>query len=475
MMAGPTALLVSRDPSLTDAVRGVVDSTDGFILEVVDGIEQACRRVADDGVLIVLFHLVEGSCVSGVIRLLQTIAINNRSVVTLVLSDNYRAEQGSVLLRLGASDYLPRPLDLSRLAYLIDFLTISARHGAQKPSSRSTKVAETVCLTGPGGNFFFYLESTKMGLMVEQVRRIAPLSTTILLGGETGTGKSVLAGVIHQLSPRRDQPLSVVNCAALSSTLFESELFGHKHGAFTGADADRVGKFAEVGRGTLFLDEIDSLSLPLQAKLLRVVENRVFEPVGSNRTEPMRARLIVASNRPLEREVAAGRFRADLFYRLNVVAFELPPLRERTSIIPILTTGFLNEFAAATGRSVHGVSPEALKVLLAHHWPGNLRELRNVIERAVALCEGPVVELHDLPESLQRPASVATPSPAFTPASHPASMPDGTGLAVSRAVAERGLIVEALLRNGGNRLRSAAELGISRMTLYNKISKHHIQ
>jgi DNA-binding NtrC family response regulator len=469
-MAKPTTLLVTSDPSLTKTVHGVVDSIGGFNLEVVEGCEQACLELGRDDILVVLYHLNESRSAAEVTRLLQTIAIKRSSVVTLVLSEAHRADQALALLRLGAADYLSRPLDLNRLAYLIDLFTLSARRGRQQPSPSRAEAPEQIKSAGPDGHFR-YTESSKMGRMIDQVRRIAPLDTTILLGGETGTGKTYLAGIIHQISPRCDRPLLVINCGALSASLIESEMFGHARGAFTGADVERVGKFAEVGRGTLFLDEIDSLPLSLQAKLLRVVENRVFEPVGSNRSQPMHARLIVASNRPLEQEVAAGRFRADLFYRLNVIAFEIPALRERADIIPAVAHDFMVEFAARNGRSLSGIAPEALTALQGHSWPGNVRELRNVIERAVALCEGPVIRRDDLPESFH-PRTAAGASPSV-------GLPEGSGLianpttlATSKARAESGLIAEVLKRNRGNRLRAAAELGISRMTLYKKINKY---
>jgi DNA-binding NtrC family response regulator len=285
-----------------------------------------------------------------------------------------------------------------------------------------------------------------------------------LLGGETGTGKTRLAGVIHRLSPRRDQPFLTINCGALSANLIESEMFGHVKGAFTSADANRTGKFVEVGRGTLFLDEIDSLSPALQAKLLRAVEDRVFEPVGSNKTQALQARLIVASNRPLDQEVAAGRFRADLFYRLNVVAFHLPRLCERGGDISLLARGFLDEFGRRAGRGGLGFEPETIRALEAYPWPGNIRELRNVIERAVALSEGPTIGLRDLPDAFQDPG------PAVPIEREAASSP--STLARSKDEAERARITAALRRSGNNRLRAAAELGISRMTLYNKLHRH---
>ncbi len=225
--------------------------------------------------------------------------------------------------------------------------------------------------------------------------------TTVLLTGETGTGKSRLARLLHELSPRRDEPFLVVECGSLSPSLIESELFGHVRGAFTGADRERTGKLAAAAKGTLLLDEINSLSLPLQTKLLRAVDARVFEAVGSNREQPLRARLIAATNVSLADEVAAGRFRPDLFYRLNVVGFFLPPLRERPAAIAALAKRFQQEFTSRNRPDVQGFSPPALRALEAYNWPGNVRELRNVVERAFALCEGPEVTLADLPEAIR--------------------------------------------------------------------------
>jgi DNA-binding NtrC family response regulator len=264
----------------------------------------------------------------------------------------------------------------------------------------------------------------------------------------------------------------------------ESELFGHVRGAFTGADRDRAGKCAEVGRGTLLLDEINALSLELQAKLLRVVEERLFEAVGSNRSQPLQARLIVASNRRLEQEEAAGRFRSDLHYRLNVVGFFLPPLRERRDLIRPLAERLLAEFAARNDRPVSGLTAEALDALEGYAWPGNIRELRNVIERGVALCPGSEVQLADLTEAVQRSVRPTGPGlaaghpegwlPAGITAHAAAEYPEGPNatLVWTKEKAEATHIAAALKRNDNNRLRAAAELGISRMTLYKKLHRY---
>jgi DNA-binding NtrC family response regulator len=311
-------------------------------------------------------------------------------------------------------------------------------------------------------------------LLRDQLRRVIPQDTTLLFSGETGTGKTRLARIVHELSPRRDEPFLVVDCGALSISLIESELFGHVRGAFTGADRDRPGKLSAAGKGTLLLDEVNSLPMPLQVKLLRAVDERVFEPVGANRSQPLRARLVAASNAPLEGEVAAGRFRADLYYRLNVVSFYLPPLRERHQVVGSLAAKFLAEFAARNRPDLRGLSADAVRALEGYHWPGNVRQLRNVIERAAALCPGQEILRSDLPESIRCPVPQAARG-ATESSSHNHS-PSASCLTLSQSKAEAEVlrITEALRKHGNNRLRAAAELGISRMGLYKKLHKYGI-
>jgi transcriptional regulator with PAS, ATPase and Fis domain len=308
----------------------------------------------------------------------------------------------------------------------------------------------------------------------DQLRRVVPQDTTLLLSGETGTGKTRLARIVHELSPRRDEPFLVVDCGALSISLIESELFGHVRGAFTGADRDRPGKLAAAGKGTLLLDEVNSLPMPLQTKLLRAVDERVFEPVGANKGQPLRARLVAASNAPLEGEVAAGRFRADLYYRLNVVSFYLPPLRERHQVVGPLAQKFLAEFAARNRPDLRGLSAEAVQALEVYHWPGNVRQLRNVIERAAALCPGPDILRSDLPEAVRSPLQPASRPSVDGPALPGEASTACLTLSQSKAEAEVLRITEALRKHGNNRLRAAAELGISRMGLYKKLHKYGI-
>jgi DNA-binding NtrC family response regulator len=285
---------------------------------------------------------------------------------------------------------------------------------------------------------------------------------TVLLNGETGTGKTYLARLIHENSPRREHRLMVVPCGAISANLIESEFFGHVKGSFTGADRAKVGKFAAVGEGTLLLDEIDTLGLEQQATLLRVIETGEFEPVGGNETEYCKARLIVASNIDLEKAVALGKFRADLYFRLNVMSFHLPPLRERITDIEPLARGMAVRFARKFHKDLFDIHVDGLAALESFSWPGNLRQLENVIQHAVLMCNGPELSASHLPASVQE-----TPVPIVEEESFL-----GDTLHQQRDLAERGVIQRALASNAFNRTRAADALGISRVTLYKKMKKY---
>lgn len=330
----------------------------------------------------------------------------------------------------------------------------------------------------PGlGSVEAILERTSFGTLtgqLDQLQRVASQEATLLLTGETGTGKTFLARLIHELSPRRQEPFVVVECGGRSASLLESEMFGQVAGASSSAGQQRVGKFTAGGRGTLILDEIHVLPLGVQGKLLRAVDERLYEPLDSNQSLPLQARLIAISPVPLAEEVAAGRFRSDLYYRLNVMEIHLRPLREQRQAIPLLAYQFLSHFAAQGSHPISGLSSEALRALEGYHWPANIRELRNVMERAVALCTGPEIQVADLPEGVRqclisqesRPERVSPGSPWSTP-------PDSLGEASPPREAKQ--ILEALRRHDFNRRQAAAELGISRMTLYRKIQKYGLQ
>jgi two-component system response regulator HydG len=285
---------------------------------------------------------------------------------------------------------------------------------------------------------------------------------TVLINGETGTGKTYLAKLMHDYSPRRQHRFMAIPCGAISANLIESEFFGHVKGSFTGADRTKVGKFAAVGEGTLLLDEIDTLGLEQQATLLRVIETGEFEPVGSTETQRCQARLIVASNIDLEKAVALGKFRADLYFRLNVMSFHLPPLRERIRDIEPLARGMAVRFARKFTKEIYDIVPEALAALEAFAWPGNLRQLENVIQHAVLMCNHPELQLRHLPAAVQETTLPALDDVPIL----------GDSLHQQRDHAERSVIHRALVSNGFNRTRAADALGISRVTLYKKMKKY---
>jgi DNA-binding NtrC family response regulator len=302
--------------------------------------------------------------------------------------------------------------------------------------------------------------------LAETLALAAAHDMTVLLVGETGTGKTHLAGLIHEHSARHGQRLLVVPCGALAPSLVESEFFGHARGAFTGADQAKVGKFEAAGGGTLLLDEVDALSLEQQAKLLRVIETGEFEPVGSNDTRRCAARIIAASNVELEAAVAEGKFRQDLYYRLSVLALHLPPLRERAGDIAPLARAVAARSSAKFGKELFAISPEALALLEALPWPGNIRQLENVVHQSVLLCPGPVLLPEHLPPLVREGGS-----PARGMGVAPTT---GGGLARAREQQECASILRALAEAGHCRSRAARALGVSRATLYNKIKRYNL-
>jgi len=301
-------------------------------------------------------------------------------------------------------------------------------------------------------------QSKAMLKVLEQARRFARTGATVLICGESGVGKELVARVLHTDSPRADKPYCRVNCAALAESLIESELFGHEAGAFTGAIARRQGKFEAAGQGTLFLDEISEVASAVQGKLLRVLEEAEFERVGSNELQPMKARVVAATNRSLADLVDDGDFRADLFYRLDVLRIEVPPLRERRDDIPILAQHFVERFRSDSLNEVRGFKAAAIRKLADYDWPGNVRQLRNVVHRACIVAEQDLIEEADI-KSLE----------TFVPEEHPVSLPFES---MSLAEIERRVILQRLEQCQGNKTAAAAALGVTAKTLRNKITEY---
>jgi two-component system response regulator AtoC len=370
-------------------------------------------------------------------------------------------------MKHGAYDYISKPFEADELVLLLrkaeererlfrenQTLHKQIRAGGQEPE------------TGLGD---LVAHSRQMLDLFRTVRKIAEFKTTVLIGGESGTGKELVARAIHRLSPRAAGPFIAVNCGAIPDSLLESELFGHRKGAFTDANRDRKGLFEEASNGTLFLDEIGELPLGLQVKLLRVLQEGEIRRLGDSQDMKVDVRVVAATARDLSAEVARGAFREDLFYRLNVFALQLPALRERREDIPLLVEHFLTRMNARMGLAVTGATPEAMRMLVEYDWPGNVRELENCVERAIVLSEGAVIDADALPERLQR-----APTPA--PVSAVGALVDDSDLSIKRASrrSEETLIRRALLKTRGNRTRAAELLEISHRALLYKIKEYGI-
>ncbi len=359
-------------------------------------------------------------------------------------------------MRSGAFNYLLKPLDVAQLRAAVIKAVESSR-------LRRTNVELKRRLDEKFGFEGVVGDSPQMHDVIERLKRIAPTNASVLIQGETGTGKELVAQSIHQNSPRKNKPFVALNCAALSENILESELFGHVKGAFTDASADRVGKFEYAHGGTMFLDEVGDMPLPTQIKLLRVLENGEITRVGSNHPIKVNVRILSATNRNLEEAIEAGTFRSDLYHRLKVITIRLPTLSERSQDIPILIDYFIKQFAAQHGKSIKGMSPAARHKLLAFNWPGNVRQLRNVVESMVVVDYDGLLDVDDLPEELAGP-----PEPVGQPST--ASLTALVGKPLTEI--ERLFVTETLRLTAGNREEAANMLGIGERTLYRKIKEY---
>jgi two-component system response regulator AtoC len=375
---------------------------------------------------------------------------------TLIMMSAYGSDDLAIeAMNRGAYDYLAKPFRPAEVA-----LTI--RKARERERLRRANQALRRDVQRATGDRPIVATSEAMIELLELLERAASFKSTVLITGESGTGKEVLARAIHAQSPRRHEPFVAVNCGAIPETLLESELFGHARGAFTGADRARRGLFTEADGGTLFLDEVGEMPTPLQVKLLRVLQEEEVRPLGETKARTIDVRVIAATARKLEAEVAAGRFREDLFYRLNVVQLEVPPLRERPRDVPLLVDHFIAHFRATLGKPVRSISDDALARLVAHRWPGNVRELENVLERAMILAEGDTITLRELPQNV-----VASEDE------------DGANSDLSLKRARRGAELHAIRRalraTSGNRTHAARLLQISHRALLYKLKEYTIR
>jgi len=440
-------LVVDDEPVQREMVGGFLKKQ-GLEVTATDSAERALELFRQDPFNLILTDQRMAK-MSGV-ELLQAVhAINPETPVILITAFG-SIEAAVVALKQGAIDYLTKPLSLEELLHRVLKVRDRARILNENHELREA-LRERHRIEGIIG------ESGQMLEVLSLVRRVAPSEATVLIRGESGTGKELIAQAIHFASPRARGPLVKVNCAALPETLLESELFGHEKGAFTGAIGSRQGRFELANGGTIFLDEIGDLPLHLQAKLLRVLQEREYEKVGSSRPVKVNVRILAASHRPLEALIKAGQLREDLYYRLNVVTILLPPLRERRSDLALLIDHFLRHFAEKNHKTIRGLTREARDILLRYDYPGNVRELENIIERAVVLTRDDVIGSGDLPLTVQELEVVDDRETSLT-------------VAVERL--ERRMIREALARSDGVQTRAAEFLGVSERALRYKLTKY---
>jgi DNA-binding NtrC family response regulator len=442
-------LLVEDDANQRRLLAGFLRKA-GYRVDEAGSAAEAVERAAAGEVDLLITDLRLGG--PDGIALLQELRRDHPDLQAIVMTAYGTVEDAVRSMRAGAYDFLPKPVVLDRLEALIakalEKVGLSRENRALRTAVRAADAFADLVGNGPA---------------VRQVKdvtmKVAPTRASVLILGESGTGKEVVARAIHRLSARRDGPFVTLNCAVLSETLVESELFGHERGAFTGAAVQRKGRFELAKGGTLFLDEVGDIPPAVQVKLLNVLQTGRFERVGGTQVLESDARVIAATHRDLETRIATGEFRADLFYRLNVVTLRMPPLRERPEDLPALVDHFLRKHADLSATGIAGISPAALDLLAQQAFPGNVRELENQIEHALVMAAGPVLEAGDFP------VTVAVIGPGGSEA------PPGGGLEAQVARLERDLILRALERNGGNRSAAARELGLGERAVRYKMQK----
>ena len=449
-------LVVDDDPAVRDVLQEVLMQEEYSVSTAEDG-AAAIQAVKDSVTHIVItdFQLPD---IDG-LEIIDRVAKLDAKIIPIMMTGFGTIETAVRAMKSGAFDFITKPFDLETVAVVVrkaaEFVRLRQENHLLRKAVRDQYRLEH--LVGA---------SEPIQQVMEFVQKVADSDSTVMIQGESGTGKELVARMLHFNSLRKDRPLVPVNCGAIPENLLESELFGHEKGAFTGATHSRMGRFELANGGTIFLDEIGEMSLPLQVKLLRVLQEREFERVGGNRTIHVDVRIIAATNQDLETLVEERRFRKDLFYRLNVIPIVIPPLRERRSDVPILIDHFLARFNHSKHTEVSGLAPDALHMLAEYDWPGNIRELENMIERLVVLKKKGVLSIEDLPEKICRRSSGPELKEQFIRFSE-----DGINLSREIEQYEKHLIMEALRKANGVTSRAAQLLQLNRTTLVEKLKR----
>ena len=446
-----SVLVVDDDPAHRTMLRTLLTGWGYSIFEADDG-STAIEKVHEQAFDLILMD-IRMIKVSG-LEALNQIKAFNPAIPVIIMTAYSSVETAVEALKSGAYDYLTKPLDFDEL-----------RLAMERAMDHRQLREENRLLRESLGNHFdrqnIIGRSPAMVKLLETVAQVAPSEATVLITGESGTGKEMIAGAMHFNSPRKDGPFVKINCAAITETLLESELFGHEKGAFTGAHKRKEGRFRQAHGGSIFLDEISEMSLAMQVKLLRVLQEREITRVGGEEVIEVDVRLIAATNKDLLGEIQAGRFREDLFYRLNVVTLDMPPLRERREDVPLLAKHFLETFSEKNRKTIKGFTPQAMDQLIRYDWPGNVRELMNAVERAVVLASSEYLDEKDLPLVLK---DEATEGEAPAEQAIPGDLPLDEVEKVS--------ILKTLELTGGNKSEAARRLGITRRTLHKKLKKY---
>jgi DNA-binding NtrC family response regulator len=454
-----TVLVVDDEQNMQTVMRMILEDAGHVVITASSG-EEALKYIQDPNLDVVLSDMkMPGMGGEG---LLTRCRADRPDLPVIVVTAHGTIKSAVKSVAAGAADYLTKPFEPEELEMAVHN-AINLRDILRENQRLKATVSQALAGKQLLG------ESPATRHLLEEIQKVAPYKTNVLITGESGTGKELVARTIHNLGPRRDRPWVAINCSAIPRDLMESELFGYVKGAFTGAAQTRLGRLEQAQSGTLFLDEIGDLDLALQTKMLRVLQEREFSPVGSDQVRKVDVRIMAATNRDLKEMVREGKFREDLFYRLDVYSIVVPPLRDRREDVPLLAQVFLHELSADTDKSVSAISPEAMEVLTRYNWPGNIRELHNAIERSLLSCKGDTIDARDLPHTILRGAGAV-------PAADSLLDNMGSGdLDTWLEGVERRAILQALDQNQGIQAQAARRLGISERSLWHRIKKLKIQ